>query len=75
MKSEERIKLGKVLLFAVLTLTFISVGCASASTHYVNPGESIQAVVNAADPSDTIIVRDGIYIENVNVNKRLLGTP
>ena len=59
-----------VVLFTTLALS-VSVGCASAATHYVNPGESIQAVVNAADLGDTIIVRDGTYTENVDVNKRL----
>jgi len=43
----------------------------AVTTWYVNPGESIQAAVDAASPGDTIIVRDGIYIENVNVNKSL----
>ncbi len=64
----------KALIFVVLiaTLTFLSVGCVSAATtHYVNPGESIQTAVDAASPSDTIIVRDGIYTENITVNKRL----
>ena len=72
MKSEWR-KFGKALIFAVLfaTMAFVSVGCASATTHYVNPGESIQTAVNTADPGDTIIVRDGTYTENVNVNKHL----
>ena len=32
---------------------------------------TIQAAVNAATDGDTIIVRDGIYTENVNVNKSL----
>jgi len=69
MESERR-KIGKVLVFAVLfaTLAFVSVGCVSGTTHYVNPSESIQAAVNAADPNDTIIVRDGTYTENVDVN-------
>jgi len=72
MKIERRGKFGKVLIFAVLfaTLVFVSVsiGCASATTHYVNPGESFQAAVDAANPGDVIIVRDGTYTENVNVN-------
>jgi parallel beta-helix repeat protein len=58
-----------VILFVVVTL--VSVGCASASTYYVNPGGSIQDAMNAADPGDTIIVGDGTYIENIDVNKRL----
>ena len=70
-KSEiRRLKFGKVLIFAVLfaTLVFVSIGCASPATHYVIPGESIQDAVDAANPRDTIIVRDGMYSENVDVN-------
>ena len=72
MKIERR-KIGKALIFAVFfaMLIFVSVGCASAATHYVNPGESIQAVVTAANAGDTIIVRDGTYTENIDINKRL----
>ncbi|MCK4527829.1 right-handed parallel beta-helix repeat-containing protein [candidate division WOR-3 bacterium] len=77
MKSGKKVKFGKrrALIFAVIfaTLAFVSVsvGCAAATTHYVNPGELIQLTVDAANPGDTIIVRDGIYTENVNVNKSL----
>ena len=64
----------RALIFTVIftALAFVSLGCASAATHYVNLGESIQAAVNAADPGDTIIVRDGTFLENVDVNKRLI---
>ena len=44
---------------------------ASAAPYYVNPGESIQAAVDNASDGDMIIVRDGTYTENINVNKRL----
>jgi len=69
----KKIGMRRALIFVVLiaTLTFLSVGCASAATHYVNPGESIQTAVDAASPSDAVIVRDGTYTENVDVNKRL----
>ena len=72
MKSEWR-KFGRALIFAVLfaTMAFVSVGCASTATQYVNLGESIQTAVNTADPGDTIVVRDGTYTENVDVDKRL----
>jgi parallel beta-helix repeat protein len=69
MRSERRIWNG--LLFAVLLtlLAFVNVGCVSAATtRYVNPGDSLQDVVDVADPGDTIIVRDGTYTENVEVN-------
>jgi parallel beta-helix repeat protein len=58
-----------VVIFA--TLAFISVECASGATHYVNLGESIQTAIDAADLDDIIIVKDGIYAENINVSKRL----
>nr|QNO54296.1 cell surface glycoprotein [Methanosarcinales archaeon ANME-1 ERB7] len=72
MESERR-KFGMILVFAVLfaTLTLISVGCASATTHYVNPDKSIQAAVDAADPGDTIIVMDGTYTENIVIKKSM----
>ena len=67
----ERGKIGTALLFAVLiaTLAFLSFGFASAAQqHYVNPGESIQGAIDNATAGDTIIVRDGRYTENVDVN-------
>jgi parallel beta-helix repeat protein len=70
-KSRRKVVEALLFVFLLASLAFFSVGCASAATHYVNPGESIQAAVNAADPDDTIIVRDGIYTENINVNNRL----
>ena len=53
------------------TLAVGSVGLASAAIIYVNPGDSIQSAVTAANASDTIIVRDGTYTENIDINKRL----
>ncbi len=50
------------------TWAFVSGGYVSAGTHYVNPGDSIQAAVIVADPGDTVVVRDGTYIENVVVD-------
>ena len=70
MKCDRR-NFGKALISAVILVAFVSVGCASATTHYVNPGESIQATIDNATIGDTIIVRDGTYTENVDVYKRV----
>ena len=71
MKSEKRRKFGKALIFAVLftTITFVSIGCASAATIYVPDNfTTIQQAVNDATANEIIIVRDGTYNENVDVN-------
>ena len=47
---------------------------ANAATAIYVPDDylAIQAAVNAASSGDTIIVRDGTYTENVDVNKQLI---
>jgi len=66
------------LLFIILLslfLIFISMmGTISAANWTVNPGDSIQSVINNASSNDTIIVNDNYgsgytYTENVVVNK------
>jgi parallel beta-helix repeat protein len=51
---------------------------ASAATFTVNPGQSIQAAIDAAPPGSTIVVKPGTYRENVTITKNhitLQGTP
>lgn len=64
--------LWKILLTIALAVLFFAAfaAVASAATIYVPDDQgTIQDAVNAANPGDTIIVRDGTYIENVVVNK------
>ena len=68
MNTKIAFKMG--IVFAVLVV--LTVGVASAATYYVPDNyATIQAAVTAASAGDTIIVRDGFYNENVNVNKKL----
>ncbi len=66
----------------VLTIIFcLSIGIASAETYCVDDSpssidgiacnSSINEAVGAANHGDTVIVRDGTYTENVDVEKRL----
>jgi len=73
MKSERK-KIRKMLIFAVLftALAFLSVECASAVTIYVpDDYAKIQWAVDNGTAGYTIIVRDGVYTENVIVNKSI----
>ena len=58
------------LLLAALLIALSSIGCAQAATIYVPDNYTkIQWAVDNASAGDTIIVRPGTYIENVNVDK------
>jgi len=69
-----RNKAYSILLFAgILATLAMGVANAEPATIYVpDDYTTIQAAVNAANPGDSIIVRDGTYIENINVNKNSL---
>jgi len=73
-KESERRKFRMVLAFAVLfaMLVFVSVGIASATTIYVPDNYAkIQLAIDNAKAGDIIVVRDGLYYENIKVNKSL----
>ncbi|HDS44799.1 MAG TPA: hypothetical protein ENN68_01665 [Methanomicrobia archaeon] len=71
MRSERR-RIWNCLLVAVLVtvLAFVSDGCAADAYTVCSSGcdyTSIQAAIDAANSRDTIIVRDGIFTENIDV--------
>jgi len=56
------------LLIAAISVGFVG-SAAAATTHVVNPGDSIQATINDAADGDTIVLTGGNYTENVVINK------
>jgi len=54
-----------------LTILLLSTGSALAADYTVNPGESIQDAIDGANANDTIILSDGIFNQNVNLNKAI----
>ena len=73
MKKKNEPKIGIAMaVFMALILISVFLGSASANTIYV-PDDylKIQRAVDNATAGSTIIVRDGTYDENVNVNKCL----
>ncbi len=62
-------KIALLGLLAALLILLFAVASVSAAEYQVHEGESIQAVINMANPGDTIIVHNGTYTENVVVNR------
>lgn len=68
----------KNIFVVVLTLHLMTAGSAAANIISVNNGAgqttdftTIQAAVSAANPGDEIVVKPGIYEENIVINKRI----
>ena len=67
-----KIGLNAFAAVGMILILVASAMVASASTIYVPDNHmTIQEAVNASNDGDMIIVRDGTYSENINVNKRL----
>ena len=54
-----KLRLLVVSMCAVAGALAATAGSAQAAVFVVNPGQSIQAAIDAASPGDTIIVRPG----------------
>ncbi|MEL7671183.1 right-handed parallel beta-helix repeat-containing protein [Methanobacterium sp.] len=65
-----------IILISMFLMLISITGTVSAANHTVNPGNSIQSVINNASSNDTIIVNDNngsayTYTENLVINKTL----
>lgn len=77
MRDKNKVKLG-VLIFVALLAMFSFVGCVGAKTWYVDDDGGydfmqIQDAINAASPSDTILVYNGTYEEKITIKKDSLN--
>ena len=52
----------------VIILFLVSVDAGDARTVYVEPGNSIQGFVNNSTVGDLIVIKPGVYQENVTIN-------
>jgi len=66
-------KVDLVFILAIACALFVCAsGVVSATSYYVPDDYArIQWAVDNASAGDTIVVRDGVYVENVNVDKSL----
>lgn len=64
------IKLNRLtILLAVFLLLTLSSGIGAAAEVHVQPGDSIQTALDNAVSGDVIILKPGIYTENIKINK------
>ncbi|MBN2330165.1 MAG: right-handed parallel beta-helix repeat-containing protein [Candidatus Omnitrophica bacterium] len=56
-----------MIVWASLIGILIGGHLAGAATVTVNPGDSIQAAIDSADPGDEIILNAGVYEEDINI--------
>ena len=64
-------------VFIVLVIYIVLLSTCSATTWYVNPGDSIQDAIDSATHGDTVIVNSSTYYENIHFSGKnivLTGT-
>jgi parallel beta-helix repeat protein len=60
---------GFALGFGIALSVPAAAAAAGGSTIVVNPGQSIQAAVNHAQPGDTVLVKPGVYKQSVTIRR------
>lgn len=70
LKAGEGISIRNILV--LITLLMISQGVMSMDIYVPDNYSSIQAAVDNATNGDVLIIRDGEYIENINVDKSII---
>jgi predicted outer membrane repeat protein len=58
-----------VAVIALASIYSLTLARPQASAIVVNPGESIQAAINSANPGDTVVINPGTYTESLTLNK------
>lgn len=58
-------------LVLIMILFSLSIVPAFTETYILEPGQSIQKVINQSNDGDLLILKDGIYHESLNINKSI----
>jgi hypothetical protein len=66
-------RLGYSFIFlALIAATLVSLPKSASAATIVVDGTSIQSAIDSANPADIIDIRAGTYVQNLNINKKLI---